>query len=463
MIRLHNTLTRSVEDFTPQNSQLVTLYSCGPTVYDNLTVGNWSAYIRWDILARVIRKNYNLKWYMNITDVGHLVSDSDEGEDKLEKSAKRDGTTAWEVAKKYTDDFLSGLNNLNISVEQDNLVKATDHISEQINLVKLLEEKGHTYLIDDGVYFDSTTFKDYGKMARLDLAGLQAGARVDVGQKKHSTDFAVWKLTPLNQRRDMEWDSPWGRGFPGWHIECSAMAMKYLGETIDIHTGGIDHIPVHHTNEIAQSETATGKTFVKYWLHCNFIKVDGVKISKSLGNGYTLEDVTNKGFSYEDFRFLILQSHYRTESNFTWEALSAAHDRLNELNAFAVMRFQTTETDAFDYNNITVQITADLMNDLNTPMALSRISPAVDHISRYGLSHEDRQQFEVLLQTLDDLLGLGFMNLQEIDSESKQLIIQRQKARDSKDWDAADKIRDQLAGLGIGIDDTASGTRWYWN
>lgn len=331
-MQLYNPQTGLDEEFRPINPPKVTFYSCGPTVYDTPHIGNWFTFIRYDILYRtLVAAGYDIDWVMNITDVGHLVSDADDGEDKLEKGAKRESTTAWDVAKKYSDYFVDGMQRLNIS-KPTALPKATDHIQEQIELIQKLEANGHTYSIDDGVYFDTSTFDDYGRMAKLDLEHLKEGARVEVNsQKKHPSDFALWKFSPKNEKRDMEWKSPWGVGFPGWHLECSAMAMKYLGETLDIHAGGIDHIPVHHTNEIAQSEGATGKTFANYWVHMNFILVDGKKMSKSAGTFITLEDIESKGFDLMAFRLMVLQSHYRTEAHFSWENLEAAQNRLNEL------------------------------------------------------------------------------------------------------------------------------------
>jgi cysteinyl-tRNA synthetase len=296
MMKLYNTLTRKVDDLTPINPAKTTVYTCGPTVYDYAHIGHWFTYVRWDLLIRTLQANgLHPEWVMNITDVGHLVSDADEGEDKLEKGARREGTTAWEVAKKYTDDFIECMELLRIT-QPDSMPRATDHIPEQIDLIQKLEAKGFTYTIDDGVYYDTAKFPKYAEFAQLDLEEQQAGARVEYNpQKRNTTDFALWKFSPTSQTRDMEWDSPWGKGFPGWHIECSAMSMKYLGETLDIHTGGIDHVPVHHTNEIAQSEAVTGKPFSNLWMHSNHVMVNGEKISKSLNNGIRLQEIIAKG------------------------------------------------------------------------------------------------------------------------------------------------------------------------
>lgn len=464
-MKLYNTLTRSVEELTPLDGNTVRMYSCGPTVYDNLTVGNWIAYVRWDILARTIQASgYDLKWIINITDVGHLVSDGDDGEDKLEKGARREGKTAWQVAEFYTKDFLNGLDALNISIDRHNLVKATDHIDEQITLIQTLETKGYTYIIDDGVYFDSTRFKDYGAMAQLDIAGQQGGKRVEVGQKRLASDFALWKFSPKDQFRDMEWDSPWGTGFPGWHIECSAMAMKYLGVTLDIHTGGIDHIPVHHTNEIAQSEAASGHQFVRCWVHGNFLQVNGTKIAKSLNNGYTLNDIVLKGFSAEDYRLLVLQSHYSTEANFSWEAMEAARNRLKTLQSFADLRFQASselsDNDSVDYAHHLLMILNNLQSDLNTPKALEALSQLVD-LRGEGIPISELHEFTAFINQLDVLTGLQLGVSADITVAQKELIAERQVARTNKEWQASDTIRDTLLKENIGIRDTEAGQIWY--
>src|SRR5882762_2990968 len=286
-MKLYNTPKKQTEEIQPQHAPGVSLYTCGPTVYDYPHIGNWFTFIRYDIFVRTLQQaGFNPQWVMNITDVGHLVSDADEGEDKIEKGARRENKSAWDIANFYTDYFVNGLKRLNITAPAQ-LPRATDHIQEQIELIQKLEEKGYTYTISDGVYYDTLKFPDYAAFAQLDLSEQEAGKRVQSNpEKRHPSDFALWRFSPKDHKRDMEWDSPWGKGFPGWHIECSAMSMRYLGETIDIHGGGIDHIPVHHTNEIAQSEAATGKKFVNYWVHHNFLLVDNHKMSKSLQNFY---------------------------------------------------------------------------------------------------------------------------------------------------------------------------------
>jgi cysteinyl-tRNA synthetase len=473
MPRFHNTLTRQIDEFTPIDPKRVTLYTCGPTVYNYLHVGNWVAYIRWDTLVRALSlSGYTVDRVMNITDVGHLVSDADDGEDKMEKGAKREGKTAWEIAEMYTADFMEGMKQLNLIIPE-HITKATEHIAEQINLVKTLEEKGYTYKISDGVYFDTAKFGKYPDFARLDLDELKAGARVEYNtEKRNPADFALWKFTPEGQTRDMEWDSPWGKGFPGWHLECSAMAMKYLGETLDIHTGGIDHIPVHHTNEIAQSEASTGKQFANYWLHNSHLLSEGTKISKSLGNGFTLKDLTEKGYSPMDFRMFVLQSHYRTESNFTWDNLTSAQNRLRHWREIAVLRWQTHDTliddDEKGADELSVillqaiQGASDaLQDDLNTPMALKIIEETFTRIEAKGIKDVHHEALVRLLDFIDEALGLQLLSdTPDIGDEAKMLIIERQRAREAKDWHKSDELRDKLLKNGVTVRDTASGPIW---
>jgi cysteinyl-tRNA synthetase len=462
-VTLYNTLTRSLEPFQPLDEHRVSLYTCGPTVYDYQHIGNYSAYVRWDTLVRVLQaSDYIVDWVMNITDVGHLVSDADEGEDKLEKGARREGKTAWEVAQFYMDDFLKGLHSLNIQ-RPTYVVRATDHIAEQISLIQALESKGYTYIIDDGVYFDTSKFPHYGELARLDIAGLQAGARVEMNQQKRNiTDFALWKFTPKGTKRDMEWESPWGTGFPGWHIECSAMSMKYLGETIDIHTGGIDHLPVHHVNEVAQSEAATGKQFVKYWLHCNHLLIDDQKIAKSTGNGILLCQLEEEGFSPLDIRMLLLQSHYRTQANFTQGGLAAARTRRLHLQAIADLRYQTSENTSLipslDYARYGETLLHVLQDDLNSPKALSLLSEVETAIEKQGIG--DLEALTTFLIQVDNLLGLGLLESQDITPEQRALITERNKARSTKDFTRSDQLRDDLLKQGIELRDTAEGALW---
>jgi cysteinyl-tRNA synthetase len=464
-MQLYNTLSRKLEHFVPQDPPEVSLYTCGPTVYDYQHIGNYSAYVRWDTLVRVLNEaDFAVDWVMNITDVGHLVSDADEGEDKLEKGAKREGKSAWDVAKFYMDDFLAGLKSLNIQTPS-HVVRATDHIEEQIKLIKTLEEKGFTYIIDDGVYFNTSKFPNYGYLARLDVKGLMAGARVELNpQKQNATDFALWKFTPKGQKRDMEWDSPWGKGFPGWHIECSAMSMKYLGDSLDIHTGGIDHIPVHHVNEIAQSEAATGKPFAKFWLHNNHILVNDSKIAKSAGNGILLHDLAKQGFSALDLRLLLLQSHYRTQSNFSLGGLQAARQRRLNLQAFADLRFQLRDGGSLDTPTFVETkrvILEELERDMRTPEALAALSDLTQAAETDLIAIEAAKTFEHFLQFLDRVFGLDLLASQDITKEQKDLIAKREAARASKDFKAADKLRDVLAAANIALRDTPVGVVWH--
>lgn len=466
-MKLYNTLTRQIEEIKSLRPNELTIYTCGPTVYDYPHVGNWFTFIRYDLLIRAAKiAGFRTNWVMNITDVGHLVSDADEGEDKLEKGAKREGKTAWEVADFYSNYFTEGLKRLNIT-EPDYLPKATEHISEQIDLVQRLEAGGYTYQIDDGIYFDTSKFPGYASFARLDLDDLQAGARVEYNQQKRNpSDFALWKFTPEGQNRDMEWGSPWGDGFPGWHLECSAMSMKYLGETIDIHSGGIDHVPVHHTNEIAQSEAVTGKRFANYWMHTNHISVNGEKISKSLGNGITLEDIQAQGFRLEAFRLHVLESHYRSQSKFSWESLEAAQNRLKGFEAFADLQFQVQPDAALigdDYFlKAQTDITSQLLNDLDTPSALAKLNEVFNYIETNGggLHPRHLEDFRGFLHFIDDIFALGLSSRKDITSEQLEILKERQYARSEKNWARSDELRNKLAESGISVKDYQQGQIW---
>lgn len=482
-LKLHNTLTKRVDEFVSQSPNLVKLYTCGPTVYNFLHVGNWAAYIYWDTLVRTLEANdYQVERVMNITDVGHLVSDEDEGEDKMQKGARREGKTAWEVARFYGDDFLLGMKRLNL-IEPQYITKATEYIEQQLALVKVLKEKGYTYQIDDGIYFDTKQFPSYATFAGIDLEAQRAGARVEYNDEKHHpSDFALWKFSPKDEQRDMEWltpidlleDSEEKYGFPGWHLECSAMAMSILGDTLDIHTGGIDHIPVHHTNEIAQSEAVTGARFSNYWLHNNHLTVDGTKISKSLNNGFTLDDIEARGYSALDYRLFVLQSSYRNESNFTFENLTAAKHRLSNWRAVAALRHQIHDTlqddsekgedDAIlpSYASSRAIIEA-LNDDLNTPEALKIVDDVFGRLTSRNIETIHQHSLIQLLETIDTVLGLNLlMSTPDIDDSVKQLIIERERARDSKDWLKSDELRDQLLAQHIIIRDTSNGSIWSY-
>lgn len=483
MLRLHNTLTRNTDTFTPLEKGKVRLYTCGPTVYSSPHVGNWVSYIRWDTLVRVLQANgYEVERCMNITDVGHLVSDEDEGEDKMQKGARREGITAWEVAKRYTAEFMEGMRELNM-ITPEHVVPATEYIPEQLSLIRTLQEKGYTYQISDGIYYDTSKFPTYADFAQLDLEAIRAGARVEFNpEKRNASDFALWKFSPHDEQRDMEWATPQDMlddntsrtGFPGWHIECSAIAMGVLGETLDIHTGGIDHIPVHHTNEIAQSEAATGKRFANYWLHNNHIKVDGTKISKSLGNGYVLADLQEKGFSPLDYRMFILQSHYRTESNFSWENLEAARNRRKHWQDVAALRWQSYDTLVSERDLASEEHMVDILgaiqsikdslnDDLDTPEALRIIDDIFSRIEKQPLQDVHQNVFEKLISLIDALLGLRLLeSTPDIDQDMKRLIIERQRARDDKDWQRSDELRSQLLSAGIRVQDSLHGPIWSY-
>ncbi|HSW89260.1 MAG TPA: cysteine--tRNA ligase, partial [Patescibacteria group bacterium] len=414
-MRLYNTLSRSIEDFKPIIQGQVGLYACGPTVYDYAHIGHARKYTMDDVLVRVLRHSgLEVKHVMNITDVGHLVSDDDTGEDKMEKGAKKYGKSVWDIAKEFEAFFWKSMDAVGV-VHPDVVCKATDHIKEQIELISRLEKNGFTYVIADGVYFDTSKFPTYGELSRLDPESLKAGARVEMVEgKKNVTDFALWKFSPAGERRQMEWESPWGKGFPGWHIECSAMSMKYLGEQFDIHTGGIDHIPIHHTNEIAQAEAATGKhPFVKYWVHHNFLRVDGEKMSKSLNNFYTVDDIIAKGYKPQALRLLFLGSHYRSELNFTWDALEAAQKSYDKLVAILCQckneadRTVLSDDKLTKINDLRTRFFSLLEDDLHTPEAMSVLWEAV----KSNVPGHDKYD---LLVEFDTVLGLGLATSCEI-------------------------------------------------
>jgi len=448
-IKLYNTLNRKIETFQPLKGKKVGLYACGPTVYDYAHIGNLRSYIIWDVLRRLLRYNgYKVKHVMNITDVGHLTGDSDEGEDKMEKGALREHKTAWEIANFYTRAFMEDLKNLNIE-EPDIICRATDHISEQIKFIKKIEKKGFTYITPDGVYFDTSKLPSYGELAHLKDQELKPGARVELGGKLHPTDFALWKFSPKLQKRQMEWKSPWGVGFPGWHIECSAMSKKYLGLPFDIHCGGIDHVPVHHTNEIAQTEAAEGVVPARYWVHNEFLNMGADKMAKSAGNFITLETLKDKNIAPLAYRYFILQTHYRKQLTFDWGALEGAATGLKHL-----YRAAADLPDKIDDKEITEKIFAALNNDLDTPGALAAIWATI----------KDRKISKKTLFDFDKVLGLKIKeNLEKptekIPAEIQNLVAERDAARIAKDWKKSDEIRGQLTELGYKVTDTNDGTK----
>lgn len=445
-MKLYNTLSRKTEEFRPIG-EVVKIYTCGPTVYNFQHIGNYAAQIYWDLLVRTLRANgFKVRRVLNLTDVGHLVSDGDEGEDKLEKGAAREGKSVWEVAEFYAEDFLKNYRSLELS-EPEMIARATDYIEEDKKAVDKMTENGFTYETQDGVYFDTAKFAEYADFARLDLAGLQAGARVQFSdEKRNAADFAVWKFIKPGEKHEMRWDYLGRPGYPGWHLECSTIIHEELGEPIDIHTGGVDHIPVHHSNEIAQTFAMDGRALAKYWLHCNFITIEGEKISKSLGNVYLLSDLAERGFSAMDYKMWVLSGHYQGTRNFTFESLEAAKQRrLNWRNRIALcyQKEVAGEAGAFE------KILAAVSNNLNSAEGFA----LVDNLE---LSLEDWRK-------VDELFGLRLISdTPEISEELKELISMRKKAREEKDFRRADEIRDRLAKAGIGVRDTADGAVWEY-
>lgn len=469
-MKLFNTLTRQKETLEPIKPPIVTVYTCGPTVYLEPQIGNWRAFLFYDTLVRTLKASkYEVKHVLNITDVGHLVSDGDEGADKVAKTAERLHKTAWQVADFYTELFLGEMKLLNLRMPNE-LPRATQHIKEQVILAEILEKKGYAYRTPKGLYFDTSKVKDYGKLAGSQIAGNKPGARVEVDkEKRRPLDFALWKLSPKSQKRDMEWESPWGVGFPGWHLECSAIALEYLGKTIDIHAGGVDHIGTHHTNEIAQSEAATGQPFAHIWLHNEFLLSEGKKMAKSIGNYFTLTDIVKKGFNPLTFRLLVLQAHYRKRINFSWKALTAAQTNLQAIYALADRQFQTQSIlhEASDANLIELlhkskqAMLRACQNDLNTPKALTHLQKVVDYVAAHPVGASDKNELLRFLRLTDRLFGLRLRNRQEISEEQRQVINERNKARKHGEFDQADQLRDQLKSEGIILDDTPFGTIWY--
>ncbi len=454
-MRLYNTLSRKIEEFAPLNPPNVGVYACGPTVYDYTHIGHLRKYVGDDILRRVLEASgYKVKHVMNITDVGHLVSDEDSGEDKMEKGARESNRTVWEVAKFYEDYFWESVQTVNI--ERPNIVaKATEHIKEQIKLIEKLEKNGFIYITDHAIYFDISKFPDYTKLSGQKLEDKET-SRQDVFidlQKKNPQDFALWFFTVGHFKdHSMRWPSPYGEGFPGWHIECSAMSMEYLGDSFDIHTGGIDHIPVHHTNEIAQSEAATGKMFVKYWVHHNFLIVDSEKMSKSKKNFYRIEEVLEKGFEPIALRYLFLTAHYRDKLNFTWESLGAAENALNNLKE-EIRNWEEPEEKTGEYYQKFLEV---LNNDLNTPQAIAVLWEMVKS------DNPTSAKAKTILE-MDKILGLGLQEYLgkklEVPEEVMKLVHKREQARGKGYFKESDKLRKQIKKLGFEVEDTPNGPR----
>ena len=466
-IRLYNTLTRQKDEFETIEAGKVGLYTCGLTVYNYAHIGNLRMYVFEDILKRVLLwAGYEVRHVMNVTDVGHLVSDADEGEDKMTVGARREGKTAWEIADFYWDAFRRDLKRLNV-IEPDVWCKATDHIPEQIDTVRTLEEKGFTYIIEgDGVYFDTSKLPDYGKLARLDLEGLQPGARVAmVAGKRNPTDFSLWKFSPADQQRQMEWESPWGVGFPGWHVECSAMAIRHLGERLDIHCGGIDHVAVHHTNEIAQAESALGHKWVNWWMHGEFLTFprgdtgEEGKMSKSAGGFITLDTLTERGYDPLAYRYFLLTAHYRQQLAFAWDSLDAAQSAFRRLRRAALDCRGHYTGDEEPIESRMKEFRDAALDDLNAPRALAAMWGAIND------AQEKPGEVYATLLEMDPVLGFGFEKMEEVElaiseDEIQKLIDERNAARKEKQFSRADEIREQLSEKGITLEDTPEGTIW---
>jgi len=451
-LQLFDTYERKVRPFVPLVDNKVGIYACGPTVYHFAHIGNLRTYLFEDLLIRVLVANgYDVNHVVNITDVGHLTSDADTGEDKMELGTKRTGMTAWELAEFYTNAFQADLEKLNVKAPSI-WCKATDHIPEQIEFVQDLERKGYTYVTSDGVYFDSRKLNNYGHLARLDVEGLQAGARIELGERRFVTDFALWKFSPPEEQRQMEWDSPWGRGFPGWHIECSAMSAKYLGDYFDIHCGGEDHIPIHHTNEIAQTEASKGTRLANFWMHGYFLQMDKAKMSKSTGEFLTLDVLAEKGFSPLVYRYYCLTAHYRSQLSFSLGSLDAAKTALTRLYETA---FAWGEAGIADEETLARYFDC-LNNDLNMPRALAVIWDLV----RSTLTDDVKK---ATLLRCDEILGLDIAKWTPdqvmVPEEVAVLVEAREAARAAKDWAKSDELRDAVNKLGYAIEDTADGAK----
>ena len=450
-MKLYNTLTRRVEDFIPQDPKRVKMYTCGPTVYSFAHVGNFTSYVYWDLLVRTLQLNgWTVDRVLNITDVGHLTSDADDGEDKMEKGARREGKTVWEIAEMYMNDYLENFRALNL-VEPTNICRATDFIEEDKKLVDALDKKGMLYDTTDGLYYDTSKFPTYAEFAHLDLDHLKAGARVDFNsEKKNVSDFAVWKWIRDGEDHAMQWEYRGRMGYPGWHLECATIIHEKLGETIDIHTGGIDHIPVHHTNEIAELEGAFGKKMSNFWLHNNFITIDGEKISKSLGNVYDFRNLAEKGFSHLDYKMWVLQGHFQSERNFSFTDLAAAKQRLLNYRNFAALRWQK---DATDLSNVKLAIIEQLNNNLNSAGAFAEL----DKVLTKNVPDDDFIKF------LDQAFGLNIEETTpDISEELKQKIAERYEAKKARDFAKADALRDEITKAGIVLLDGADGSIWQY-
>lgn len=469
-LKLFNTLTLQKELFTPINPPQVGLYTCGPTVYNYAHLGNLRTFLFEDLLKRTLEYNdFQVVHVMNITDVGHLTGDMDMGEDKLEIGARREGKTAWDIAEFYTEAFKKDLQQLNI-IEPTTWCKATDHITEQIYLISELEAKGYAYIISDGVYFDTSKVEEYNKLSHLPLTELREGARVEVNdEKRNATDFALWKfsyaggrafdagLDNVSARRMMEWPSPWGFGFPGWHVECSAMSLKYLSDRLDIHCGGIDHINIHHTNEIAQSESATGHKFFNFWMHCAFLNIaGGKKMAKSEDNFLTLTSaLVDKGINPLSYRYACLQTHYRKTMEYSEESLQSAENGLqhlyNQVRALVTTGAQVGLVD----ESFKQKFIACVNDDLNSAQALALLP----ELLKSDLTPEDKL---VTIIDFDRVLGLGFAQIltpDELPQNIQELMVERIRAKAEKNWSESDRLRSEIEVLGYTVEDGRDGMR----
>lgn len=462
MLKLYNTLTRKKEEFEPidKKENIVKIYTCGPTVYNYAHIGNMRAYIFMDTLRKVLKYNgYKLEHVMNITDVGHLTSDADEGEDKMEKSAKLQKKSVYEIADMYTKAFFEDLKKLNIQ-NPEHVVKATEHIKEMESYVKEIVDNGYGYETSKGIYFDTSKLKSYGELSKINLDNQKAGARIDVDkEKKNPLDFALWIKAP--EEHIMKWDSEFGVCYPGWHIECSAMSRKYLGEKFDIHTGGVDHIPIHHENEIAQSKGATGKNPANIWMHVEFLLIDNGKMSKSLGNVYKISDLEKKGFEALAYRYLSYTSHYRNKLNFTWDGIKSAQislDRLRELTLSHKDKSEKIDNEILnEYRNRFIKAIND---DINMPVAISVVWDAAK-------SEKKSNDIFKLIMEFDEILSLKLDKKNEnkedisesLPEEIKELLRKRENARKDKDYNLSDLIRDELRQKGYIVKDSKEGQK----
>ena len=451
-LKLYNTLSRQKEVFKPIDDKAVRIYTCGPTVYYYAHIGNLRSYLFMDNLRRVLKYNdYELQHAMNITDVGHLVSDADEGEDKMMKAARRDNKDPYEIAEFYMNRFLEDLEKLNVS-RPEIICRATEHIKDMEEYVQKIIENGYAYETKDTIYFDTSKLDKYGVLSNIKIDEQKAGARVEFDdEKRNVTDFALWIKAPENHI--MKWDTFWGKCSPGWHIECSAMSRKYLGELFDIHTGGIDHIPIHHENEIAQSKGYSGHIPANWWMHCEFLLVDGGKMSKSLNNIYTLEDLKNKGFSPLDYKMFTFTSHYRNKLNFTWESLESAKTALFRLkDGYQKHAEGSEDVDDSVINEYETKFHEAINDDLNMPQAMSVVWDVIKNPIK-------SKKYAELLRKFDQVLGVKIDEKEEIElpKEIEDIIEERKQARTDKDWNKSDELRDKLFDLGYVVKDTKNG------